>query len=102
MRGMAGDPNPTGNLESTRQQRLTRHLFQRQERKRGPHSALLRAKPAGRGLDFDDYPENKSDFVRYAVELRCLNPVVDTKKTPLPPVEDLAEAVNVLLRVGLQ
>jgi len=46
--------------------------------------------PVGRGLDFDDYPENKSDFVRYALELRCLNPAVDTKKTPLPPLEDLA------------
>ena len=45
---------------------------------------------AGRGLDFDDYPENKFDFVMYAAELRCLNPVVDTKKTPLPPLEDLA------------
>jgi hypothetical protein len=58
--------------------------------------------PAGRGLDFDDYPENKSDFVRYADELRCLDPVVDTKNTPLPPLEYLAEAVNVLLHVGLQ
>ena len=58
--------------------------------------------PAGRGLDFDDYPENQSDSDRYAFELRCLNPVVDTKKTPLPPLEDLAEAVNVLLYVGLQ
>ncbi len=36
--------------------------------------------PAGRGLDFDDFPEIKSDFVRYAVELRCLNPVMDTKR----------------------
>ena len=36
--------------------------------------------PAGRGLDFDDYPETKSDFVRYVVELRCLNPVFDTKR----------------------
>jgi hypothetical protein len=40
--------------------------------------------PEGRGLDFDDYPENKSDFVMYAVELRCLNPVVDIKKNPAP------------------
>jgi hypothetical protein len=23
--------------------------------------------PAGRALDFDDYPEDKSDFVRYVV-----------------------------------
>ena len=35
--------------------------------------------PAGRGLDFDDAPEDKLDFVRYAVELRCLNPLTDTK-----------------------
>jgi len=54
---------------------------------------------AGRGLDFGEYSEDKPDFVRYAVELRCLNPVVDTKKTPLPPLEDLAEAGTVLLQV---
>ena len=58
--------------------------------------------PAGRGLDFDDYPEDKTVFVRYALELRCLNPVVDIKKTPLPPKEYLVEAVSVLLHVGLQ
>ena len=57
--------------------------------------------PAERGLDFDDYPEDKPDFVGYAVELRCLNPVVDTKKTPLMPLEDLAEAVTALMQVGL-
>jgi hypothetical protein len=34
---------------------------------------------AGRGLDFNDYPDDKSDFVRYAVELRCLNSIADTK-----------------------
>jgi hypothetical protein len=28
--------------------------------------------------------------------------VVDTKKTPLPPIEDLAEAVTVLVQTGLQ
>jgi len=57
---------------------------------------------AGRGLDFHDFPEDKPDFIRYAVELRCLNPVVHTKKTPLPPLEDLAEGVRVLLKAGLQ
>ena len=30
--------------------------------------------PARRGMDFDDEPEDKPNFVRYAVELRCLNP----------------------------
>ena len=55
--------------------------------------------PAGRGLDFDDYPEDKPDFVRYAVEFRCLNPVVGTKNTSLPPLEDLAEAVTALMQV---
>jgi hypothetical protein len=57
--------------------------------------------PAGRGLDFDDFPEDKPDFIKYAVELRCLNPVIDTKKTPLPPLEDLVEAVTVLLKARL-
>jgi hypothetical protein len=55
-----------------------------------------------RGLDFDDFPEVKPDFVRYAAELRCLKHVVDTKKTPLRPLEDLAEAVTFLLQTGLQ
>ncbi len=46
--------------------------------------------PEGRGLNFDDYLEDKPDFVRCAVELRCLNHVKDIKKTPLPSLEDLA------------
>ena len=57
---------------------------------------------AGRGLDFDDHPDDKTDFVRYAVELRCLNPTMDTKKSPLPPLEDLAEAVEALIAAGLK
>ena len=48
--------------------------------------------PDGRGLDFDDAPNDKSDFARYAVELRCQNPIIDTKKNPLPPLEELVEA----------
>jgi len=58
--------------------------------------------PARRGLDFDDRPEDKTDFVRYAAELRCLNPITDTKKSPLPPLEDLVEAVEALMAAGLK
>ena len=58
--------------------------------------------PAGRGLDFDDLQEIKQDFVRYAVKLRCLNPVMDTNKTPLPPLEYLAEAITDLQQHGLR
>jgi hypothetical protein len=36
--------------------------------------------PIGCGLDFNDYLDDKSDFVRYAVELRYLNPIVDKKR----------------------
>ena len=50
--------------------------------------------PVGRGLDFDDHLDDKTNFVRYAVKLRCMNPVVDTKKSPLPPLEDQVEAVG--------
>jgi len=38
----------------------------------------------------------------YLVELRCMNPVVDTKKSPLPPLEDLAEVVGVLMAARLK
>jgi hypothetical protein len=58
--------------------------------------------PSGRGLDFDDHPDDKTDFVRYAVELRCLNPIMDTKKSPLPPLEDIAEAMKALIAVCLK
>ncbi len=59
-------------------------------------------KLAIRGVDFDEYPEDKADFVRYVVELRCLNPIVDTKRSPLPPLEDLVEAAEAPLILGLQ
>ena len=36
------------------------------------------------------------------MELRCLNPVVDTKNSPLPPLEDLSEAVGAFLSLGLK
>ena len=58
--------------------------------------------PLGQGLDFDDHPDDKINFVRYAVELRCLNPIMDTKKSPLPQLEDLAEAVEALMAAGLK
>ena len=47
-------------------------------------------------MDFDD-----ALFVRYAVEFRCLNPVADTKISPLPPLEELAEAITTLTVVGI-
>ena len=36
------------------------------------------------------------------MELRCLNPMIDTKKSPLPPLEDLSEAVEALIASGLK
>jgi hypothetical protein len=58
--------------------------------------------PAGRGLDFDDTQDDKPDFVRDAVELRCQNPITDTRKTPRSPLEELAEAIKTLLVAGLK
>ena len=58
--------------------------------------------PTGKGLDFDDATYDKSDFVRYAVEIRCQNPITDTKKTPLSPLEELTEATEILLVEGLK
>ena len=63
---------------------------------------LYERNPTGRGLDFNDHPNDKTKFVRYAVELRCLNPIIDTKKSPLPPLEDLTEAVKTLMAAGLK
>ena len=76
--------------------------FLNDKREETDHTLLFYERnPAGRGIDFDDFPKDKPDFIKYAVELRCLNPVVDTKKSPLPPLEDLGEGVTVLLKAGL-
>ena len=64
--------------------------------------AFYERNPAGRGLDFTDDPDSKEDFLRYAVELQRLNPVADTRKAPLPPLEDLAEGATVLIGAGLR
>jgi len=58
--------------------------------------------PAGRGLDITENPYHKIDFLRYAVELHCLNPVADIQKSPLPPLEDPAEGGTVQLATGLK
>ena len=39
--------------------------------------------PAGRGLDFTDIEDTKSDFLRYAVEYHCQNTITNIKKHPL-------------------
>jgi hypothetical protein len=58
--------------------------------------------PAGRGLDFTENPASKEDFLRYAIELQCLSVETNTRKTPLPPLQDLAEGATVLLEAGLR
>jgi hypothetical protein len=42
--------------------------------------------PAGRGLEFDEFPAQKADFLRYAVQFNCINPIRDMTKCPLPPL----------------
>ena len=51
--------------------------------------------PAGKGLDFTDNPEDEEPFLRYAVQLKCINPIKDISRTPLPPLEDIAEGVEI-------
>jgi len=53
--------------------------------------------PAGCGLDFADNPEQEEYFLRYAVELHCLNPVQDITQTPLPQLEEIARGAAILL-----
>jgi hypothetical protein len=53
--------------------------------------------PAGRGLDFAYNPEQEEDFLRYAVELHCLNPVQDIARTSSPQLEEIAIGAKVFL-----
>ena len=50
--------------------------------------------PAGRGLDFDDFLDTKADFLRYALQLNCINPVRDIIKCSLPPLEEIARGAT--------
>ncbi len=51
--------------------------------------------PADRGLDFDELPAQKADFLRYAVHFNCINPIRDITKCPLPPLEEIALGINI-------
>ena len=50
----------------------------------------------------DQIHYSKEDFLRYAIELQCLNPVAGTRKSPLPPLEELAEGTIALIEAGLR
>ena len=85
------------------EQKGLRFTFYNDKREAEDHTLhFYERNSTGRGLDFDDYPDDKTDLFRYAVEPRCLNPIVDTKKSPLSQLEDLAEEVEALMAVGLK
>ena len=46
--------------------------------------------------------DNKPDFLRYAVEYHCQNPIVDINKHPLPLLKELVDGVSLQLMAGLQ
>ncbi len=52
----------------------------------------------GRGLDFNDFPEQKAEFLRYAIHLNCINPIRDITKGPLPLLKEIARGVSIHLR----
>ena len=54
--------------------------------------------PAGKGLDFDEFPEQKADFLRYTVEFNCIYPICDITKCPLPPLEDISLGIIIQLQ----
>jgi len=80
-----------------------RFTFYNDKREAQKHTLhFYKRNPARRGLDFDDHPDDKTDFAKYAVELRCLNPIVDTKKSPMLPLEHLAGSAEAQMAVGLR
>ncbi len=58
--------------------------------------------PARRGLDFDELPTQKVDFLRYAVQYNCINPIRDIPTSPLPPLEEIAHGMYIQLQDVIQ
>jgi hypothetical protein len=58
--------------------------------------------PTGRGLDFDEFPSQKADFLKYAVQINCVNPIRDITKCPLPPLEEIAQGIHIQLHDVIQ
>jgi len=54
--------------------------------------------PAGMSLDFNNFPEQKADFMRYAVQLNCINPTRDVTNNLLPPLEEIVRDVSIYLQ----
>ena len=46
----------------------------------------------------NDFPEQHADFLRYAIQLNCINPIRDITKCLLPPLEEIARGVLIQLR----
>ena len=78
--------------------RLTLPLVNDEGTLRDAHILFYDRNPAGRGLDFDDNPADREPFMRYSVNFRCLNPPKDLASRTLPPLEDVSEALQYLLR----
>ncbi len=55
-----------------------------------------------RGLDFAENPEQEEDFLRYAVELHCLNHAKDIAQYALPQLEEIARGTEILMDAFLQ
>jgi len=54
--------------------------------------------PSGRGLDFNDFPKQKAEFLMYAIQLNFINPIRDITKCLLSPLEEIAKDVSIQLR----
>ncbi len=53
-------------------------------------------------MGFTDSEETKPDFIRYVLDLHCLNSIAHTNKNSLPPLEDQVDGAKTLLTSRLQ
>jgi len=82
--------NPAGTHGNTPRQR-TRHLDT-------APAYFFERNLAGRGLDFDEFLEHKADFLRYAIQLNCINHVRDITKFRLPLLVEIARGASIQLQ----
>ena len=65
-------------------------------------ASVFDTNPASRGLDFDEDPDSKEDFLKFSVHFRCTTKTSERRNLPMPALEYISEGISIILNSQLQ